>query len=139
MKKSLLKNEKEIITRIKKNPQEFEIIHNAYFDRIFAYIVKRTLDYDRAKDISSEVFIKAFLSIQTFKWTSTPLVIWLFKIAQNEICLYFRNKKYRPEHVINNLYHFQNQISPGAEQEKIEVENQLVKSGKIQTLIKSLN
>lgn len=138
-KKVLLSNEKELIERIKENPREFEIIYNEYFDRIFAYIIKRILDYDRAKDISSEVFIKAFLSVQKFKWTNTPVVIWLFKIAQNEIRLYFRNKKYKPEHLSANFYQSRNQTSPSAEQEKIEAENQLIRSEKIKALIKSLN
>jgi RNA polymerase sigma-70 factor (ECF subfamily) len=134
-----LQSEKELIARIKSNPQDFEIIYNEYFDRIFGYIVKRTLDYDLAKDICSEVFLKAFLSVQKFKWTNTPLIIWLFKIAQNEIRQYFRNKKYKPEHLSANLYPFKNQTSPSAEQEKIELDNQLVKSKRIQELIGSLN
>jgi len=134
-----LHNEKELIARIRSNPQDFEIIYNKYFDRIFGYIVKWTLDYDLAKDICSEVFLKAFLSIQKFKWTNTPLIIWLFKIAQNEIRQYFRNKKYKPEHLSANVPQFKQPISPSAEQEKIEVENQLIKSEKTKNLIKNLN
>ncbi len=134
-----MQNEKELIARIKSNPQEFEKIYNDYFERIFAYIIKRTLDYNLAKDICSEVFIKAFLSVQKFKWTNTPVLIWLIKIAQNEIRLYFRSKKYKPEYLSASFYSYKNQTSPSAEQEKIEVENQVLKSKKIQSLIKSLN
>ena len=134
-----MQNEKEIIARIKSNPQEFEIIYNLYFDRIFGYIIKRTLDYDLTKDICSEVFLKAFLSVQKFRWTNKPIIIWLFKIAQNEIRLYFRNKKYKPEFLSANVTKHNWQVSPSAEQEKIEIENLLIKSQQTQALIKSLN
>lgn len=138
-KKDLEKSEeKKLIAEIKKNPKKFEIIYDQHFDRIFSYVLKRVLDYETAKDICSEVFIKAFLSIRKFKWNNIPLIIWFLKISQNEIRLYFRNKKYKPQYLTSDYQHLMNQTFPGIEEEKIEAENQLQKIKTIKKLINDL-
>ena len=128
-----------LLKEIKKNPETFEIIYEEYFNRIFAYVFKRTLDYNIAKDICSEIFIKAFIGIKNYKWQNTPLVVWLFKIAQNEIRLYFRSKKYRPEYLSSDFSKFRNQISPGVEEERINTENQLLKKNTVRNLVENIN
>lgn len=128
-----------VLKEIKKNPEKFEIVYDAYFNRIFAYVFKRTLDYNIAKDICSEIFIKAFLGIKKYKWQNTPLIVWLFKIAQNEIRLYFRSKKYRPEYLSSDFSQFRNQISPDVEEERINAENQLLQKSSVRKLIENIN
>lgn len=131
--------EKKLIAEIKKNPKRFEIVYDQYFDRIFSYVLKRIQNFETAKDICSEVFIKAFLSFRRYKWKGIPLVIWLFKIAQNEIRLYFRDKKYKPQYLTSEYEHLKHQTSPGIEEEKIQAENQFQKIKTIKKLINDLN
>ncbi|GAB5400217.1 MAG: sigma-70 family RNA polymerase sigma factor [Aureisphaera sp.] len=92
-----LKDEQQIIEQAKRNPEEFAKIYNHYYSRIFNFIYKRTLNFDISRDITSEVFLKAFISIGTFKWRGISIGNWLFRIAINEINLYHRQKKYAPE------------------------------------------
>ncbi|MCG6189695.1 RNA polymerase sigma factor [Maribellus maritimus] len=132
-------DEKKLLSEIKKNPQKFEIIYDQYFDRIFSYVLKGVMDYETAKDICSEIFIKAFISIRRFRWNGVPIIIWLFKISQNEIRLYFRNQKYRPRYLNSEYEHLRNQTSPGVEEEKIQVENRLQKMSTVKKLVADLN
>lgn len=89
-------SEEQQIQDIKKNPKLFGLVYDAHYDRIFNYCFKRTKDFNISKDITSETFLKAFLNINKFKWCGISLLSWLYKIATNEINLYYRSKKYRP-------------------------------------------
>lgn len=54
------------------------------------------MDYDLARDIVAETFLKAFLKINDFKWRDVSISSWLFKISTNEINQYYRKQKYYP-------------------------------------------
>ncbi len=89
--------EKELIDRIKNNPAQFGILFDAHYSGIFNYILRRVGDYDRAKDISSETFLKAFLNIGKFKWKGISISFWLYRIAGTEVLQSFRKGKYAPD------------------------------------------
>jgi len=59
--------EKELINSIQNDPIQFGLLQfgllfDIYYSEIFNYIFRRTGDYDAAKDISSETFLKAFMA-----------------------------------------------------------------------------
>ena len=89
-------SEEQLIREIKANPDKFRLVYDAHYQRIFNYCFKRTQDFDASKDITSETFLKAFLSIGKFVWKGISLQSWLYRIATNEINLHARSKKYRP-------------------------------------------
>ena len=88
--------EKELIEDIRKEPSKFSIVFDEYYAIIFGYIFRRVGDYDIARDIASETFLKAFLNFGSYKWRGVPVSSWLYRIASNECLLYFRRKKYQP-------------------------------------------
>lgn len=49
-----------------------------------------------AAEVSAETFAKAFQNINRFDYRGIPVKVWLYRIASNEINLYFRNKKNIP-------------------------------------------
>ena len=89
-------SEEQLINEIKKNPNLFGCIYDEHYSTVFNYCYKRTHEFDAAKDIASETFLKAYLKIHTFKWTGVPIIAWLYRIAINEINLYYRSQQYRP-------------------------------------------
>ncbi len=91
-----ISEEKILIEEIKKEPSKFSIVFDEYYAVIFGYIFRRVADYDIARDIASETFLKAFLNIGSYKWKGVPVSSWLYRIASNECLLYFRKKKYQP-------------------------------------------
>lgn len=92
-----ISEEKILIEEIKKDSSKFSIVFDKYYAVIFGYVVRRVADYDIAKDIASETFLKAFLNIGRFKWKGLSLSSWIYRIATNECLLYFRRSKYKPD------------------------------------------
>lgn len=88
--------EKHLLEKIKKDPKEFGVLFDQYYNRIFGYVLRRTLNYDLAGDVTAETFLKAFLKINSFKWRGISISSWLFRIATNEINYYYRKQKYSP-------------------------------------------
>ena len=90
-------NEETLLKDIRDDPQKFGEFYEAFYQRIFGYAFRRTANYDAAKDIAAETFLKAYVSIGRFRWRNISLLYWLYRIATNEINKYYRSRKYKPE------------------------------------------
>lgn len=77
--------------------QSFEDIFEENYPKILNYIARRTADAELAKDICSEVFLKAFSNRFKFQWRSIPVSAWLYKIAINEIRMHYRKGKIKTD------------------------------------------
>lgn len=83
---------------------ELESLYRAYFRDVHLYILSLSKDENIAEDITSEAFIKAIKSIDTFKG-DCDIRVWLCQIARNCYYSYLRkNKKIiytdeEPEHI----------------------------------------
>jgi RNA polymerase sigma-70 factor (ECF subfamily) len=92
-----LNKEKDLIELVQEDAQYFGILFDQYYSAIFNYTLKRTGDPELAKDITAETFFKALTNIHKFKWQGISISSWFYKIATNEIRMYFRKKKYAPQ------------------------------------------
>lgn len=88
--------ERLLLVEIKRDSGNFGILFDKYYKPIFNYILRRVADYDIARDIASETFIKAFLNINAFIWKKISISSWLYRIATNEINLYYRKSRNYP-------------------------------------------
>lgn len=114
--------EKELLARIKKDPQAFAVLYDRYYNPIFAYVFRRLGNYETARDITAEVFLKAFHKIGGFEWRSVPISAWLYRIASNEINLSFRKSKYKPRFIEDVRLHEYLQYEDGIETERAALE-----------------
>jgi len=69
-----------------------EDVYNRYFKDIYFFIYSMSMDKHIAEDITSETFIKAIKSIDTFKG-NCDIKAWLFQIAKNTYYSYIRKHK----------------------------------------------
>ena len=94
--KILKMNEKALIKQIQNgDKQAMEEIFNNYYDRIIKFCFRRTSSKEIAEDITSAVFLDAVKNIERFQWRGdNSFKAWIYQIANNKICDYFR-KKYR--------------------------------------------
>lgn len=90
--------EREIIQirKAQQDPREFAPIYNKYYKEIFIYISKRVDDLDLVGDITSKTFTSSLTNLHKFKYMGVPFSAWLYKIAINEVRLFFRAKKNYP-------------------------------------------
>jgi len=86
-------DETDLLRNIRENPERFSKLFRLYYQPIFGYIIRRTGDFDDTADIASDTFLKAFRHINNFRYTGISVKVWLYRIATNEINLYFRNKQ----------------------------------------------
>ena len=135
-------SEEQLIKGIKENPKLFGLVYDQHYNTIFNYCFKRTKDFNAAKDITSETFLKAFLKINKFNWRGISLRSWLYKIATNEINLHYRSKKYRPA-VLSEIGLDNFPESPASQavllEEKAIAESELEKHAQFVNVRKALN
>ncbi|MEZ4952650.1 MAG: sigma-70 family RNA polymerase sigma factor [Saprospiraceae bacterium] len=81
------------IQAAQKDPALFKPLYNRYFEQIFQFIYKRTLDEDLCADICSKVFLKAMQRLEGYSFQGVPFSAWLFRIASNEVAQHYRQTK----------------------------------------------
>jgi len=85
--------ELEWIEEAREKPEAFRTLFDAYYDRIFNYILRRVNHVQMAKDIAANTFLQAMKHIQQFQWHGISFSAWLYKIATNEIKQNYRKTK----------------------------------------------
>ena len=79
-------DEKSLVERAQQNDKEaFAAIYEEHFDRIYRYVFLRVRNQPEAEDLTQQVFLKAMLSIGSYRWHGPPLAAWLFRIAHNQV------------------------------------------------------
>ncbi|MEL6667536.1 MAG: sigma-70 family RNA polymerase sigma factor [Bacteroidota bacterium] len=77
------------------DPSRFKPLYDRYYERIFRYLLRRCEDETTAADLSSQVFLKALRRIGQYQYRGLPFSAWLFRIAANELKLFYRQNKRR--------------------------------------------
>lgn len=85
-----LQIELQQINAAKADPARFNVLYEKYYKPIFVFVYRRTGDEELTADITSHVFLKALMNIKKFEFKGVPFSAWLFRIAFNEINMYFR-------------------------------------------------
>jgi RNA polymerase sigma-70 factor, ECF subfamily len=88
-----IEQEQQLIEESKTDPQSFERLYIKYYEPILKFVYKRVESLDDTRDITSTVFIKALSSISKYKDMGFPFSSWLYRIAINEINMFYRRSK----------------------------------------------
>lgn len=76
----------------KGDTQAFGKIYDELVKPIYRYIYYR-VDPQIAEDLTEETFLKVWQNLKRYKKTKYPFSAWVFKIAHNLICDYYRKHK----------------------------------------------
>lgn len=84
--------DKEIITRVHNGEREiFGELHMRYYRRIKHYVSQFIYNLEDAKDVTQEIFLKAYRSIDSFQFRKdSSFIAYLIKISTNQITDYRR-------------------------------------------------
>ncbi len=78
----------------KKNRRYFGALYDRYFDQIFRFVFKRLGGNEEvAGDVTQQTFIKAMGHLDKYEDRGLPFSSWLYRIAQNEVSMFFRQQK----------------------------------------------
>lgn len=94
-KKNIAKlSESEIIALAKNDQRYFGPLYDKYFEQIFRFVFKRLGGNEEvAGDLTQQTFIKAMANMEKYEDRGLPFSSWLYRIAQNEVSMYFRQQK----------------------------------------------
>jgi RNA polymerase sigma factor (sigma-70 family) len=85
--------ESELIALLRQgNEAAFKHVFETHQDRIYNTILYMTQSVEDAKDLTQEVFVDVFLSIENFK-AQSKLSTWIYRIAINKALNHQRFKK----------------------------------------------
>lgn len=87
-----LEKEMEIISEAQRDPKCFKYLYETYYEKIFRFIYKRIEDIALVDDFTSQVFFIAMTKLNKYAFKGVPFSAWLYKIAINELNMYFRKK-----------------------------------------------
>lgn len=73
-----------------KDKEAFAELYEAYFDKIYRYIMLKTGNQADAEDMTQQVFLKALKSLPSYKYQEVPFSAWLYRIAHNQMVDHFR-------------------------------------------------
>lgn len=81
------------------SPAAFARLYEAYFSRVYRYILARTGQEADAEDVTAEVFLKVLGALPGFRWREAPFSAWLFRIAYNAVVDHHRRNGVRGDQV----------------------------------------
>lgn len=88
-----IEREQRLIEESKNDPNSFEPLYIKYYEPILKFVYKRMESLDDTRDITSIVFTKALSNISKYKDMGFPFSSWLYRIAINEINMFYRRSK----------------------------------------------
>lgn len=88
-----LEDERMLVERAKRDPEAFGILFEENYAAIFGYVIRRVAEWNTARDLTSEVFLKAFKGLWRFRWQGVSFSAWLYRIATNEVNMFFRKRR----------------------------------------------
>jgi len=84
----------ELVSLAKKKSRHFGLLYDKYFEQIFRFVFKRLGGKEYiAGDLTQQAFIKAMANLHKYEDRGFPFSSWLYRIAQNEVSMYFRSQK----------------------------------------------
>lgn len=83
--------DRELVDRVLAgDPLAFSEIFDSYFQRVYAFTLKRVGDPAEAEDLTQETFVQLYRSLPSFEGRSS-LLTWTFGIAHNVCSRFFRH------------------------------------------------
>ena len=106
----------------------FGVLVVTYQDRLMKQITRRVRDVETAKDLSQEVWLKAYRGIKGFRGDS-GFYSWVSRIAENHVIDFFRKQKHtetlEPLHVLSEHRIIDTAACPSVDLERGELRKQL--------------
>ena len=78
--------------------KSFTELYQYFFPRVYKFILSKTYDTEITDEIISKTFLKMFENFSNYDEEKAAFSTWLFKIALNEMKMYWRSNSYHNEH-----------------------------------------
>jgi RNA polymerase sigma-70 factor (ECF subfamily) len=125
----LVHNDIELIERLQKGDVEaFDQIYEKYSGKLYAFGLKYLKSTAEAEELVQSVFLKLWENYRSLK-KELSLKLYLFTIAYNDICKFFRKRNCQQRFITNFLY--ENSQSSSKIEDSIDYQSVLDQLNKI--------
>lgn len=84
-------DERRIMQMAQRDPALFAPLYERYFDRVYAYCLRRAENAQEAEDLCSQVFTRALQGLPNYR--GGMVAAWLFQIAHNVVISHYRRRQ----------------------------------------------
>ncbi len=70
-----------------------EEIYNAYYKKVYSFVLHKVSDQDMVEDLVSDIFLKVAANLDRFDVEKASVSTWLYTIANNTVLDYYRTRK----------------------------------------------
>lgn len=94
----------ELVNRAQRGDREaFVRLYESYLDSVHSYIQFKVRDPHLAEDLTADVFLRAWRSIDRYRWQGVDFGAWLIVIARNRIADHFKSARVRREQTVDEV------------------------------------
>lgn len=87
-------DEQDLIRRAQQRDADaFSELYRRHVDQIYRYVLARVGDRSTAEDLTSEVFVRTLEGLDGYEQRGTPLISWLYRIANARVIDHWRAGK----------------------------------------------
>jgi RNA polymerase sigma-70 factor (ECF subfamily) len=90
---NMVDEDEGLVSAAREDPEAAGRLYDKYYSEVVGYIYHCTFDHDAAEDLTSNVFLAALRHLGRYRWQRVPLRAWLYRIATNEVRMYWRRQK----------------------------------------------
>jgi len=84
-----------LLARAKAHPDGVAEVYDAYADRLYGFLLKRSGHKETAEDLVSRTFMKFIEALPRIEWQGFSLGAWLFRTASNGLIDHWRSAAVR--------------------------------------------
>lgn len=92
---TILPNEPALIKQSMVDASAFAAVYDHYFARIYNYVRYRVQETDTADDLTSHIFERVLVNLDSYRPEKAPFAAWLFAIARNAVNDHLRAQQRR--------------------------------------------
>lgn len=84
------------LTGDSRDEDAFSALYEAYFGRVYHYLLSRTSNQTDAEELTSRTFLNAFANLDQYRGRGKGFSAWLMSIAHNLLANWYRDRGRRP-------------------------------------------
>ncbi|MBC8468925.1 MAG: RNA polymerase sigma factor [Planctomycetes bacterium] len=89
----IIDEDEMLVSATREDTEAMGRLYDKYYSKIVGYIYHCTFDSIVTEDLTSNVFLAALKHIGRYKSRRIPFRAWLYRIATNEVRMYWRRQK----------------------------------------------
>lgn len=87
--------DRDLINHAKQDREAFDKLYAKYLKKVYTYIYYRVGSVEEAEDLTSNVFLQAFIHLDRYEYQGVSFSAWLLRIAHNMVANWYRDRSNR--------------------------------------------